>query len=535
MVQHHPHRPLPDLRRKSVRGLLRHGSILSRVGASREPGAVQISIDEWAWRRRQRYGTLICDLERRRVLDLLPNCEPTTVRAWLASHPGLTVVARDRAGGFAGAVTAAAPGAIQVADRWHLMENASAAFLGAVRSVPGPIRRALGAGTINPDLLSAAERLQYEGYLRQREESTTIRALARDGASIKGIVRRTGRSRKLVRVVAREATSVNTRRAYRAAWADFTAWYEANGREALPAAPETVGTYLAARASSLRAATLALRLVAIGQAHRLAGHRMDAGHPAIRKTLQGIRAVHGSAPRKKDAAVAAVIRDMADVLAKRPGLRAMRDRALLLVGFAAALRRSELVAFDVQDLAFVSEGLVVTIRRGRTDQEGRGVEIGIPFGISERTCPVLALRTWLYKAAIQEGAVFRSVNRHDRLGTARLSDRDVARVVKACVEAAGYDPTAFAGHSLRSGFITSAARAGVAERAIQNQSRHKSLPVLRGYIRRGSLFVDNAAARVGLCYSAVKDLAHPYCGHPLSRSSGSWESRRRSVRSLGSM
>ncbi|MFC7739346.1 site-specific integrase [Roseomonas sp. GCM10028921] len=291
---------------------------------------------------------------------------------------------------------------------------------------------------------------------------------------------------------------MDTRRAYRAAWADFTAWYEANGREALPAAPETVGTYLAARASSLRAATLALRLVAIGQAHRLAGHRMDAGHPAIRKTLQGIRAVHGSAPRKKDAAVAAVIRDMADVLAKRPGLRAVRDRALLLVGFAAALRRSELVALDVADLAFVPEGLVLTIRRAKTDGEGRGVEIGIPFGSSERTCPVQALRAWLDRAGIQEGAVFRSVNRHDRLGAARLSDRDVARVVKACVEAAGYDATAFAGHSLRSGFITTAARAGVPEAHIQNQSRHKSLPVLRGYIRRGSLFVDNAAARVGL-------------------------------------
>ncbi|WP_424140776.1 ISL3 family transposase [Roseomonas chloroacetimidivorans] len=166
------------------------------------PSAV-IGIDEWAWRRRQRYGTLICDLERRRVLDLLPDREPTTVRAWLASHPDITIVARDRAGGFAGAADAAAPSAIQVADRWHLMENASAAFLGAVRSVLGPIRRALGACTIDPELLSAAERLQYDVYLRRCEESRTIRAMARDGTSIKGIVRRTGRSRKLVRAVLR--------------------------------------------------------------------------------------------------------------------------------------------------------------------------------------------------------------------------------------------------------------------------------------------------------------------------------------------
>lgn len=164
-----------------------------------------IGIDEWAWRRRQRYGTIICDLERRRVVDLLPDREPATVRAWLSSNPGVLVVARDRAGGFAGAVAQAAPRAVQVADRWHLMENASAAFLEAVRSALGTIRRALGAGTIDPGLLSAAERLQYEGYVRRREENGAIRAMAGDGVAIKEIVRRTGRSRKLVRGVLRNA------------------------------------------------------------------------------------------------------------------------------------------------------------------------------------------------------------------------------------------------------------------------------------------------------------------------------------------
>jgi len=171
-----------------------------------EGGATRvIGLDEWAWRRRQRYGTLIRDLERRRVLDLLPDREPATVKAWLSAHPGVRVVARDRAGGFAGAVAEAAPQAVQVADRWHLMENASAAFLEAVRSVPGPIRRALGAGAIDPGLLSAAERLRYQGYLRRCEENGTIRAMAGGGAAIKEIVRRTGRSRKLVRAVLRSA------------------------------------------------------------------------------------------------------------------------------------------------------------------------------------------------------------------------------------------------------------------------------------------------------------------------------------------
>lgn len=323
---------------------------------------------------------------------------------------------------------------------------------------------------------------------------------------------------------AREATSVNTRRAYRAAWADFTTWCEANGRTALPAAPETVGTYLAARASSLRVSTLGLRLVAIGQAHRLAGHRIDVGHPAIRKTLQGIRAVHGSAPRKKDAAVATVIRDMADVLSKLPGLRAVRDRALLLVGFAAALRRSELVALNVQDLAFVSEGLVVTIRRAKTDQEGRGAEIGIPFGSSERTCPVLALRAWLNAASIEAGAVFRGVNRHGGLGAARLSDRDVARVVKACVEAAGYDPTTFAGHSLRSGFITTAARAGVpaCRRAGSPHPEPESAqvpPRAAGLHPAGQPVRGQCGGAGGVVTTQLRRApAYSYCGHPLSRS-----------------
>ena len=297
---------------------------------------------------------------------------------------------------------------------------------------------------------------------------------------------------------AREASAPNTRRAYRAAWQDFTAWCTAEGRVPLPAAPETVGTFLAARAGTHRAASLSMRLVAIGQAHRLAGHRLDTGHPAIRETMKGIRRTHGTAPAKKDAAVADVIRDAVAALVKRPGLRALRDRALLLVGFAAALRRSELVALDVSDVAFVAEGMILTLRRAKTDQEGRGVEIAVPFGSGSRTCPVLALRAWLDAANIAAGPIFLAINRHGFLGRLRLSDRDVARVVKASVAAAGYDPATFAGHSLRSGFITTAAREGVAERHIQNQSRHKSLPVLRGYIRRGSLFVDNAAARVGL-------------------------------------
>ena len=162
-----------------------------------------IGIDDWAWKRGQRYGSIICDLERRRVVDLLPDREPATVEAWLLRHPGIAVIARDRGGGYGQAASRAAFQAVQVADRWHLMENASAAFLEAVRRSMRPIRMALGSMTIDPALLTHAERLQHDVYQRREEAYRIIRALAKAGTSIKEIVRRTGRSRKLVREIVR--------------------------------------------------------------------------------------------------------------------------------------------------------------------------------------------------------------------------------------------------------------------------------------------------------------------------------------------
>ena len=162
-----------------------------------------IGIDDWAWRRNQRYGTIICDLERRRPITLLPDREPATAQAWLAGQPQIAVVARDRGGGYALAVAKALPHATQVADRWHLMENASHAFLDAVRKSMRQVRVAVGSATINPDLLTAAERIQYEGYLRREDTNAAILKQAETGVSIKEIVRLTGHSRGLVRRVLR--------------------------------------------------------------------------------------------------------------------------------------------------------------------------------------------------------------------------------------------------------------------------------------------------------------------------------------------
>ena len=162
-----------------------------------------IGIDDWAWRRNHRYASIVCNLERRRIVTLLPDREPATAQAWLAAHPTIAIVARDRGGGYGEAAAKALPHAVQVADRWHLMENASRAFLDAVRKSMRQIRTVIGATTIDPKLLTAAERLQYEGYLRREETNAAILALSKSGTPIKQIVRQTGHSRKLVRQVIR--------------------------------------------------------------------------------------------------------------------------------------------------------------------------------------------------------------------------------------------------------------------------------------------------------------------------------------------
>ena len=177
--------------------------VVRRRGSPRFAPPTVIGIDDWAWRRNHRYGTLICDLERRKTIALLPDREPATAQAWLLEQPQIHTVARDRGGAYALAATRALPQAVQVADRWHLMENASRAFLDAVRKSMRQIRTAIGAATINPELLTAAERLQYEGYVRREETNKVVFAMADQGLGIKEIVRRTGHSRNMIRRVLR--------------------------------------------------------------------------------------------------------------------------------------------------------------------------------------------------------------------------------------------------------------------------------------------------------------------------------------------
>jgi len=179
--------------------------VVRRCGTSRFVPPTVIGIDDWAWRRNQRYGTIICDLERHKTIALLPDREPATAQAWLTDQRQIQIVARERGGGYALAAAMALPHAGQVADRWHLMENASRAFLDAVQKSMRQIRRVIGAATINPDLLTAAERIQYEGYLRREEANAAILGLAREGITIKEIVCRTGQPRPRSQGTARSA------------------------------------------------------------------------------------------------------------------------------------------------------------------------------------------------------------------------------------------------------------------------------------------------------------------------------------------
>ncbi|MGA3355095.1 MAG: site-specific integrase [Acidimicrobiales bacterium] len=288
----------------------------------------------------------------------------------------------------------------------------------------------------------------------------------------------------------------NTTRVYRTGWAQFTTWCEAHGVIALPAGPETVACYVADLAKAAKPATIDLRLAAISAAHRAAGYDSPTKVEAVRLVRRGVRRTLGTAQRQVRPLTMVDLRAMLDGLGTDPA--GCRDRALLLLGFAGALRRSELVGLEVADVTEGTDGLTVHLRRSKTDEEAAGRTVGIPYGSNPATCPVRALRAWLEVSGITEGAAFRPVDRHRHIGATRLSGHAVALVLKRHAARAGLDPGEVAGHSLRAGLATSAAAAGVPERIIAEQTGHKGTVILRRYIREGSLFRENAASAVGL-------------------------------------
>jgi integrase len=276
-----------------------------------------------------------------------------------------------------------------------------------------------------------------------------------------------------------------TRRAYRADLDRFAAW-----GGAIPSTDAQLAAYLAAHATTLKVATLVRRLAAISIAHEAHGLPNPVRSPLVRATLRGIRRERGSPQRQAKP----LLRDdlFAVLGAMGNDLKAIRDRALLLIGFAGGFRRSELVAINCMDIERVRQGVIITLRRSKTDQDGVGRKIGVPHGRS-KWCPVAALDAWLAAAGIEDGPVFRRVDRHGRVSAARLSAEAVCLVVRARVAAAGYDPSGYSGHSLRAGLATSAAQAGVSTFKIREQTGHTSDAMLARYVRDGEIFVDNAA------------------------------------------
>jgi site-specific recombinase XerD len=288
--------------------------------------------------------------------------------------------------------------------------------------------------------------------------------------------------------LARQEKAGATRRAYGSDFEIFRAWCAYRGVSALPATPESVAAFLASEVDrGIRPSTIGRRVASIRYAHKLAGHPVPTDDERVKATVRGIRRTQGTAARKKAPATAERVIAMA--LGTGDGLKGVRDRALLLLGFAGAFRRSELVALDCEDIEECETGLRVAIRHSKTDQEGQGATIAIVRG--SIACPVEALRAWLNAAGIAAGPLFRSIRKGSKVGD-RLTDQSVVDIVKLHAERVGLDPASFAGHSLRAGFLTSAAKRGASIFKMMDVSRHRSVDTLRGYVRDAEIFKDHA-------------------------------------------
>ena len=302
------------------------------------------------------------------------------------------------------------------------------------------------------------------------------------------------------RKYARKSKATNTQRAYRAAWSEFQNFAAGRGQSSFPASAASVIDYITQLADSgAKVSTIQVKLAAIASAHRAARQPDPTTDEDVRVVMAGIRRALRTAPTKKAPATLGQIRKMVAALPET--LAGKRDKALLLIGFAGAFRRSELVDVDVADIRLDGKA-TITVKRSKTDQEGQGQVKVIP-GLADKTiCPVEALQAWLDAGQVKSGPVFRQIDKWGNLRAARLSAQSVALIVKAAAEKAGLEPRQFAGHSLRSGFITEAASAGVESRDIMAQTGHKSEAFMRGYIQDAG---RGASAAVRAAFGEARD------------------------------
>jgi integrase len=301
------------------------------------------------------------------------------------------------------------------------------------------------------------------------------------------------------RALARKSAAPATLRAYKADWTHYVAWCAAKNFVPVPADPATVGAYLAGMAATHAPTTIRRRLAAIGKMHRFNDLPWNAGHRDIQEPLRGLLREHGRPVQKAAALSLEMLRKL--VATCEPSARGRRDRALLLFGFAGALRRSELVALTVEDVAIVPGGLRLRIFRSKTDQAGQGAEIGIPRGRHAETCPVLAFEAWQAVARRKAGPLFRRVGAAGRIGAAALHPDAVRRILAHRVGLAGITVDGFgrlSAHALRVGFITAAYEKGARDEDIMRHTRHRDPRTMRGYVQRAGLVGESPAAMLDL-------------------------------------
>ena len=293
----------------------------------------------------------------------------------------------------------------------------------------------------------------------------------------------------------------NTVRAYKSDFNDFGIFCAQNGFNSLPSEPKIVSLYLTHLSTKdCKMSTLKRRLVSIGVVHKLKGHYLDTKHPSIIENIMGIKRRKGSIQKAKKPILISNLKDLINVIDKqdKEEIKKSRDRSIILIGFSGGFRRNEIVSIDYDDLDFVPEGLKVNIKRSKTDQFGEGFTKALPYFDSTQYCPVVSLKKWIEISKINSGPVFRRFVKGSKLSENRLTDQTVALLIKEYINLTGIDSKNYSGHSLRSGFATSAAESGAEERSIMAMTGHKSTEMVRRYIKEANLFKNNALNKIKL-------------------------------------
>jgi len=291
----------------------------------------------------------------------------------------------------------------------------------------------------------------------------------------------------------------NTLRAYKSDFNDFGLFCVQNGLKSLPSEPKIVSLYLTHLSTKdFKMSTLKRRLVSIGVVHKLKGHYLDTKHPSIIENIMGIKRRKGSIQKSKKPILVNSLKLIIDVIDQqdKEEIKKFRDRSIILIGFSGGFRRNEIVSLDYEDLDFVPEGLKINLRRSKTDQFGKGFVKGLPYFDSAQYCPVVSLKKWIEISKITSGSLFRRFSKGSKLLDKRLTDQTVALLIKEYLKITGIDSKNYSGHSLRSGFATSAAESGVEERNIMAMTGHKSTEMVRRYIKEANLFNNNALNKI---------------------------------------